>query len=1023
MLSVSVFACLLVQALPDTSLAQTGKLAGTVTDGATGDPIPGATVVLEGTTLGTATDAEGHYFLIGVRPGTYSVRFSFVGYSTKVIENVLVTSDRTKSLDVTLETEVVEGAEVVVEAVRPVVDPNQTTSRTLVTSEEISRMPVRSLEDVISKTANSFNGYLRGSRQYETKTVLEGVDISDSWFQTAPAGNGDYGGNTYHNTNKAKKVSPSSFDINPDGVSEVSVNTGATEAKYTTGSGGVVTVSLREDRGPIHGSVSARVGPQTNRPGPDSLAFYQEITDRADPGETLDEDLNGDGVVTGEEAYLAIKAQVAARAASGDAVAQRRLAKYTWTPDKYAAGEDPEYDFRGNLGGSITDVWHFSANVRFLENHGYMPNEFHRRMSGQLKTTYEISEKTSLTGVGLFEDRGYWGSWNNREFRDFFRYNLESVAQNDGGNYMGSLKLTQVMNDHSYLNVQAFRTYWRDRYGYPDDNGNGFVDQGEDGDFIDFFDYTDGDGNGRPDVVDKYVDVDGNHDKMFEQNISDSFCDSGVFLPNGLRYRLGCPVVYSEDTKVTMNGVKVDYANQVNTNHFIQLGAEGKFRTIDYKEAYGVDGLGFTLNGVREPWIPSDWSRSPKEFGIYASDRMEYAGLIVNLGLRVDMIDRDTEEVTDYFFPFKRDTVTIDGIDLARNFTRRGDATSMDVFFNPSIGVSHPIGSNASMYFSYKHATQEVPYHRMYQKYGGNNSNSQFFQYTEPNIDPIVSDNFELGIQWELSPGWGLDVNAYSRAIENFTYTGMSATQRVPEGEYNVGIPIYTWLTDFGYADSRGLELVLRRAPLQMTDWLRLGVTASYTYASVEGARGAGNNQSTFIAAETDDPTTSVDDTKELPFDNTSDFRHFAQDITGSRFLDSGFDRRHRGVLRMSAVFPYEISLGINGTIESGILYPRAIIVNERDRSLLTGPTNHEVDVRLEKAFDFNQQFGLDVFIDVTNVFDHDNVVAYDDDPQTGSDVIFEKTGVPGQRLVESSAGQALYGPARNVFFGTRVRF
>lgn len=1020
MLSVSVFACLLVQALPGTSLAQSGKLAGSVTDGATGDPIPGATVVLEGTTQGTATDAAGNYFLIGVRPGTYSVRFSFVGYSTKTIENVLVTSDRTKSLDVTLESEVVEGAEVVVEAVRPVVDQNQTTSRTLVTSEEISKMPVRSLEDVIAKTANSFNGYLRGSRQYETKTVLEGVDISDAWFQTSRSGNGEYGGNTYHNTNKAKKVNPSAFDINPDGVSEVSVNTGATEAKYTTGSGGVVTVSLREDRGPIHGSVSARVGPQTNRPGPDSLAFYQEPIDH---GSNLPEDTNGDGVVTGEEKYLAVKAQVAALAAAGDAVAQRRLAKYTWTPDKYKAGEDPEYDFRGSLGGSISDAWHFSANIRFQEDHGYMPNEFSRKMSGQLKSTYEISKKTSLTAVGLIEDRGLWGSWNNRSFRDFFRYNLESVSQNDGGNYMGSLKLTQVMNDHSYLNVQAFRTYWRDRYGYPDDNGNGFVDQGENGDFIDFFDYTDSDGNGRPDVVDTYVDVDGNHDKMFEQNISDSFCDSGVFLPNGLRYRLGCPVVYSEDTKVVMNGIKADYANQINTNHFIQAGAEAKFRTIDYKEAYGVDGIGYTLNGEKEPWIPSDWSRSPKEFGVYGSDRMEYAGLIVNLGLRIDLIDRNTEEVTDYFFPFERDTVVIDGMSLARNFTRRGSATSMDVFFSPSIGVSHPIGSNASMYFSYKRATQEVPYHRMYQKYGGNSSNSQFFQYTEPNIDPIVSDNFELGVQWEFSPGWGFDVNAYSRAVDNFSTTSLNATQRVPQGESSLGIPIYTWLTDFGYADSRGLELVLRRSPTQLAEWIRLGVTASYTYASVEGSRGAGRDQSTFVAAATDDPTTSVDDTKDLPFNNTADFKHFAQDITGSRVLDSGFDRRHRGVLRLSAVFPYEISLGVNGTIESGLLYPRAIVVNERDRSLLTGPTNSQLDLRLEKAFDFDQRFGLDVFVDVTNVFNHDNVVAYDNDPQSGADVIFEKTGVPGKRLVESLAGQALYGPARNVFFGTRVRF
>jgi hypothetical protein len=65
----------------------------------------------------------------------------------------------------------------------------------------------------------------------------------------------------------------------------------------------------------------------------------------------------------------------------------------------------------------------------------------------------------------------------------------------------------------------------------------------------------------------------------------------------------------------------------------------------------------------------------------------------------------------------------------------------------------------------------------------------------------------------------------------------------------------------------------------------------------------------------------------------------------------------------------------------------------------------------------------LDVFFDVTNVLNRHNVIAYDDDAQSGSDVIFEETGIPGQRLVESFAGMPLYGPARNVFFGSRVRF
>lgn len=48
-----------------------------------GNPIPGATVIIQGTTQGLATDAEGHYS-IKVRPED-ALRISFVGYKTEVV--------------------------------------------------------------------------------------------------------------------------------------------------------------------------------------------------------------------------------------------------------------------------------------------------------------------------------------------------------------------------------------------------------------------------------------------------------------------------------------------------------------------------------------------------------------------------------------------------------------------------------------------------------------------------------------------------------------------------------------------------------------------------------------------------------------------------------------------------------------------------------------------------------------------------------------------------------------------------
>ena len=60
-------------------------ITGVVLDSLTQEPLPSATVYVNGTTLGTATDVEGRFELKDVRlPAT--VVFSFVGYQTQAIE-------------------------------------------------------------------------------------------------------------------------------------------------------------------------------------------------------------------------------------------------------------------------------------------------------------------------------------------------------------------------------------------------------------------------------------------------------------------------------------------------------------------------------------------------------------------------------------------------------------------------------------------------------------------------------------------------------------------------------------------------------------------------------------------------------------------------------------------------------------------------------------------------------------------------------------------------------------------------
>ncbi|HKJ66554.1 MAG TPA: carboxypeptidase-like regulatory domain-containing protein, partial [bacterium] len=82
---------MLVILLPMTiALAQTGKIAGTITDAETDEALPGVNVIIEGTDQGAATDEDGHYFIINVDPGTYSVTASMIGYAEVTKTGVVV---------------------------------------------------------------------------------------------------------------------------------------------------------------------------------------------------------------------------------------------------------------------------------------------------------------------------------------------------------------------------------------------------------------------------------------------------------------------------------------------------------------------------------------------------------------------------------------------------------------------------------------------------------------------------------------------------------------------------------------------------------------------------------------------------------------------------------------------------------------------------------------------------------------------------------------------------------------------
>jgi len=89
--------------------AQRGGIQGKITED--DDPLPGVNVFLLQTNFGGVSDPGGFYKIKSIPPGTYSIRYSAVGYKTQVIE-VDIAANKILEVDVEMEIEVIEVAEV-----------------------------------------------------------------------------------------------------------------------------------------------------------------------------------------------------------------------------------------------------------------------------------------------------------------------------------------------------------------------------------------------------------------------------------------------------------------------------------------------------------------------------------------------------------------------------------------------------------------------------------------------------------------------------------------------------------------------------------------------------------------------------------------------------------------------------------------------------------------------------------------------------------------------------------------------
>ncbi len=214
----------------------TGKIAGVIKDAQTGETLVGVNVVVEGTTMGAATNIDGQYYILNLPPGKYTLSASAVGYNKRTVSNVAVSIDLTTTIDFAISSQVVQTEEVTITAVRPLVQKDQTATTAVVGGDQIAALPVTEVGQVLQLQAGYVDGSLRGGRSGEVAYWIDGVPVTDAFD----------GGQV--------------VEVNKNLVQELQLISGAFNAEYGQAMSGIVNIATKEGGSKYTGGLGVYIG-------------------------------------------------------------------------------------------------------------------------------------------------------------------------------------------------------------------------------------------------------------------------------------------------------------------------------------------------------------------------------------------------------------------------------------------------------------------------------------------------------------------------------------------------------------------------------------------------------------------------------------------------------------------------------------------------------------------------------------------------------------------------------------------
>ena len=851
-----------------------GKITGMVVDKASGEPLKFANIVIIGTSMGAMALGDGSFLVLNVAPGTYDVQASYVGYKPLRINGVIIEPDLTRNLVFELEESVAGVTEtIIVEAERPLVQVDVTSTRNIFLSEELDALPVDNPVNVINyvsgSTVSAAGTHIRGGRATEVGYYIDDAPIQDPVFNNAI------------------------LALSTQSVNEMVIFTGGFNAEYGNASSGIVNVITTEGTDEYHGAIEHRM-----------YLPVQMLWRKSDTGDPLD---------TGE-------------------IKQRLM----FSGPMYKK-DDKNLRFALSMEATEWDDW--QPVVEALDRPG-------KERIYDAILSYNFG-KTKLKGVFNYQDDTHVSSYDT--YRLYERLLVpETWRWTANDNYRFALSLNHMLTDKSFFKVSFSVLDAKKEIAQPGNKWDADLTYEE-----------------NQDLYGINLDI---------RRDDDNFIISG----DNPYYD------YQEKRIYTFRG---SYTQQIGINEF-KTGLD--LNVYDVQE---LDVFASTAN-----YYIYEYDVSPRAGAIYAQDKLEFEGLIMNLGLRFDFFDPNHKVFKDFDHPYDLNTpdslwhgpngdqapIELERYDSEGNYLG-GGLEDADIKFklSPRLGASYPIADDSYLHMQYGHFFQMPSFDYLYENEMFH-TRGRWLIVGNPDLEAEKTVAYEIGVNHLLSTNTAIDFTFFYKDITDMseTVTVGPTVESNPQGGDN-----YVTFMNMGYGNARGFEINLKRR--HFNNW---HYHAAYTFMV---ARGFSSNV------------------------NEGNLRRFDDEEYPTQQFYLDWDRRHSFLLTggYSIASNWRIDVAMSYATGAPYTDPKSLSPKPA-RNNARFPSISNVDVEVGKWFEIFE-LNTQVYLRIMNLFDQRNLVNWDD---TDQDLRNWLVANPGDYL-GPFGDYTVYGAPRNIVGGVKVSF